>query len=145
MRFLLSALLLLQASAITDSRQELTQLEQELTQALVRDDAKTIADLWADDLVWVGTNGKTSSKAERLSAMRASTVSTASTTTIATAKNQQVEVRVYGEMAVVTVVSTWTTRTNDREANSDYMATHVWRKEGGKWRLVSAHISRVIS
>jgi len=73
--------------------------------------------------------------------MRASAASTA---TVATATNQQVQVRVYGDISVVAVASTWMTRTNGRDANSAYMATHVWRKQLGKWRLVSAHISRVI-
>jgi len=52
-------------------------------------------------------------------------------------------VRVYGESAVVTVLSAWTVRTADGERASDYLATHVWNERGGQWRLVSAHISRV--
>ncbi len=75
--------------------------------------------------------------------MRAQTSTPGSTPAVIGVVNKDVKVRIYGESAVVTVLSTWTIRTAAGERASDYLATHVWNERGGEWRLVSAHISRV--
>jgi uncharacterized protein (TIGR02246 family) len=136
-------LLLVAATAAADTTAELVGLEQKLTDALQRSDVDAVAALWADDLVWVGLNGKQSSKAEQLAGMKVPAATAASAPAVAGVINKDVKVRIYGESAVVTVVSTWTTRTADGERATDYLATHVWNERGGQWRLVSAHISRV--
>jgi uncharacterized protein (TIGR02246 family) len=141
MRFALSGLLLFAAAAAADATSDLVALEQKLTDALVRSDAETIDALWADDLVWVGLNGKPASKAEQLAGMKAQAPPSAPS--VLSATNKDVKVRLYGQAAVVTVRSTWTTRTDAGERASDYIATHVWNERGGHWQLVSAHISRV--
>jgi uncharacterized protein (TIGR02246 family) len=139
MRFLLSALFLISVAASAGPTEDLTALEEKMTDALVRSDAPVIDTLWADDLVWVGLNGKPATKAEQLAGMKAQ----APASSALSATNKDVKVRFYGEAAVVTVRSTWTTKTADGERASDYVATHVWNERGGQWRLVSAHISRV--
>ena len=139
---LLTALLLVPGPAAqADTTDDFILLEQQLTDALGRSDARAIDGLWSDDLVWIGLNGKPSSKAQRLAGMTASVDTSAPA--VVTVNNKRVESRVYGKTAVVTVLSTWTTRTSNGESASDYMATHVWNKQHGSWRLVSAHISRM--
>jgi len=136
---LLTAVLVTTSTVLSDAAQDLIRLEQQMTDALVRSDAQAIETLWADDLVWIGINGKTSSKAEQLAGMKAPAPSSAPALS---AKNNEMKVRIYGDTALVMVRSTWTTRTESLESKSDYTATHVWRKQRGKWKLVSAHISR---
>ena len=137
-----TTLLLVTISLAPDPKEELILLEQRLTDALVRSDVRTIGGLWADDLVFVGTNGKQFSKAERLSGM--ARPSTSSEATVSSAKNDEVKVRLYGQTAIVTLDSTWVTRTGNREFSNRYMTTHVWIKQRGRWRLVSAHVSNVV-
>lgn len=139
MRRLVCALLLVATAALADPTQDLIGLEQKLTEALARSDAESLGALWADDLVWVGLNGKPSSKAEQLAGMKTQ----ASAPSVVSVTNKDVKVRLYDRSAVVTVLSTWTTRTPVGERASNYMATHVWSERRGQWRLVSAHISRV--
>jgi ketosteroid isomerase-like protein len=117
--------------------QELVAVEQQLTDALVRNEVATVDRLWSDDLIFVGTNGKTATKAQRLESMK--TPSNAVTTTT----NDDVKVRVYGQTAVVTLLSTWNVRVDGRESSDRYMTTHVWSKQRGRWLLVMAHVSRV--
>jgi uncharacterized protein (TIGR02246 family) len=127
------------AAKADDAKQQIVQLEQRLTEALARSDSSTVDALWADDLVWVGPGGRTSSKAEQLAAMRAAAASTALTAT-----NQRVDVRIYGTTAVVTVLSMWANpQAGNAGKHTDYLATHVWMRAGDSWRLVAAHISRV--
>jgi len=135
------ALLLIQAAAAPDPAQELIRLEQQLTDALVRYDVRTVDTLWADDLVFIGLNGRPFSKQERLSGLKAPVASSAATVVAAT--NDQVKVRLFGETAVVTLLAVWTTRTHSGESRDRFMTTHVWTKERGQWRLVSAHVSKV--
>ena len=84
-----------------DVKQQILRVEQQLTEALARSDSRTVDVLWADELIWVGPNGRTSSKAEQLAAMRAATAGSALTAT-----NKHVDVRIYGTIAVATVIST---------------------------------------
>jgi len=143
MRLLLRLFLLFAGAAAADTTADLVQLEQKLTDALQRSDVDAVAALWADDLVWIGLSGKRSSKAEQLAGMKAQATAPGSAPAVVGVVNKDVNVRVYGETAVVTVVSTWTMRTADGQRTSDYLATHVWNERAGQWRLVSAHISRV--
>jgi ketosteroid isomerase-like protein len=128
--------LLLMTFARADATQDLIRLEQQLTDALARSDAQLVNTLWADDLVWIGINAKASSKPERLAGMKTPDPS------VISAKNNEMKVRIYGDTAVVTVSSTWTTRSGNVDSKVDYMATHVWTKRRGKWQLVSAQIAR---
>jgi len=123
-----------------DAKQEIVHLEQQLTEALSRSDARAVDALWADDLVWVGPTGRSSSKAEQLAGMRAAAASSALTAT-----NKRIDVRIYGTTAVTTVTSTWaSTRAGSGGKHTDYTATHVWNRTGDGWRLVAAHISRLV-
>ncbi len=141
MRFVPFALLLVgAAAAAADRTEQLIGIEQQLTAALTRSDADAVAALWADDLVWIGLNGKSSSKAEQLAGMRAPASAAPSVVAVT---NKDVKVRLYDRSAVVTVLSTWTTKTPAGERATDYVATHVWREQRGEWLLVAAHVSRV--
>ena len=142
MRFVLAALLVLSAAAAADTTQDLVLVEQKLTDALFHSDAEAVSALWADDLVWIGLNGKSSTKAEQLAGMKAQAPATAAPSVVSVT-NKDVKVRLYDRSAVVTVLSTWTTRGPAGERATDYVATHVWREQRGRWRLVAAHISRV--
>jgi ketosteroid isomerase-like protein len=136
----LCALLCCPFSEAGDATHQIVQLEQQLTEALSRSDARAVDVLWADDLVWVGPNGRSSSKAEQLAAMRADTATSALSAT-----NKRVDVRIYGTTAVVTVISTWVNTAAGSDAkHTDYIATHVWNRTGGAWHLVAAHISRLL-
>ena len=142
MRLIVCALLLAGVAAGAADRTEvLVGLEQRLTDGLARSDADTVAALWADDLVWIGLNGKSSTKAEQLAGMKGQ--SPAAAPSVVSVANKNVEVRRYERLAVVTVLSTWTTRGPAGDRATDYVATHVWREQRGQWRLVTAHISRV--
>ena len=143
MRLLFIPLLLVAGAGVADTTADLVGLEQRLTDALQRSDVDAVAALWADDLVWIGLSGKRSSKAEQLAGMKAQAAAPGSAPAVVGVVNKDVKVRVYGESAVVTVLSSWTIRTAEGERASDYLATHVWNERGGQWRLVSAHISRV--
>jgi len=117
---------------------QLIELERQLSDALVKQDAAVLDRLWSNDLIFTFPNGKMSTKAERLAGQKPSDQSSQSTNT-----NDRVKVYLYGNTAVVTVLSTWKGKTGTQEYSDQYQATHVWVKQQGRWQLVAAHVSQV--
>ena len=117
---------------------ELIELERQLSEALVRQDAAVLDRLWSKDLVFTFPNGHVSNKAQRLAGQKPSAESAQSTNT-----NDEVKVHLYGNTAVVTVLSTWKGKAGTQEYSDQYQATHVWALQQGRWQLVAAHVSQV--
>ena len=117
---------------------QLIALEHQLSDALVRGDATALGHLWSNDLVFTFPNGKLSGKAQRLASQKPADPSSQSTNT-----NDQVKVHLYGNTAVVTVLSTWKGKEGTQEYSDQYQATHVWAKQQRRWQLVAAHVSQV--
>ena len=117
---------------------QLIELERQLSEALVREDAAVLDRLWSNDLVFTFPNGKVSNKAQRLAGQKP--VAQASQSESRNT-NDEVKVFLYGSTAVVTVLSTWSGKENNQAYSSQFQATHVWAKQEGRWQLVAAHVS----
>jgi ketosteroid isomerase-like protein len=122
------------------AERQLIELERQLSEALVRQDARVLDRLWSNDLVFTFPNGKVSNKAERLAGQKPAAQPTQSESKTT---NDEVKVYLYGNTAVVTVLSTWSGQANNEAYSSQFQATHVWVKQGGRWQLVAAHVSPV--
>jgi ketosteroid isomerase-like protein len=119
---------------------QLIELERQLSDALVREDAAVLDRLWSNDLVFTFPNGKVSNKAQRLAGQKPAAQPSQSGSETS---NDEVKVYLYGNTAVVTVLSTWRGKANNQENSSQFQATHVWVKQEGRWQLVAAHVSPV--
>ena len=119
---------------------QLIELERQLSDALVREDAVVLDRLWSNDLVFTFPNGKASNKAQRLAGQKPAAQPSQSESAIS---NDEVKVFLYGNTAVVTVLSTWSGKENNQAYSSQFQATHVWVKQEGQWQLVAAHVSPV--
>jgi ketosteroid isomerase-like protein len=118
--------------------QELRAAESQLSSALSSADTDQLSHLWADDFVTTMDDGRIVSRQKRLASLRAQKPDGGSHLV---GSNEHVEVRVYGDCAVVLVSSSWLA--DDKRVGEPYQATHVWAKREGRWRLVAAHISQV--
>ena len=116
----------------------LIELERQLSAALVREDAAVLDRLWSNDLVFTFPNGKVSNKAQRLANQKPAAQPSQSESETS---NDEVKVYLYGNTAVVTVLSTWSGKENNKAYSSQFQATHVWVKQEGRWQLVAAHVS----
>ena len=117
---------------------ELTRLEAKLTQALLDRDTQTLNRLWHDDLLFIARNGRQFSKTERLATQRAAPAQPGETNT-----NDEVTVRIEGETAIVTVVSTWTMPTSTSISTGRYRALHIWTRSLGDWQLLAAQVASI--
>ena len=126
------------APSQTSVERQLIELERQLSDALVKEDAAVLDRLWSNDLVFTFPNGKVSNKAQRLASQKPAEQPSQSSNI-----NDQVKVYLYGNTAVVTVLSTWRGKAGVQEYSDQYQATHVWVKQQGRWQLVAAHVSQV--
>ena len=127
-----------QSYKAADAELELRAAEAKLAAALSSVDLDQLSRLWADDFVSTMADGRVTSGKKRLEALRAKKPDASSRVTN---ENQQVDVRVEGDWALVLVTSSWVE--SGKRLGSPYQATHVWAKREGQWRLVAAHISEV--
>jgi uncharacterized protein (TIGR02246 family) len=121
-----------------EAEQQLRAAESQLAAALSSVDLDQLSRLWADDFVSTMVDGRVTSGKKRLEALRARKPDASSAVTN---QNQQVDVRVEGDWALVLVTSSWVE--SGKPLGAPYQATHVWAKRDGRWRLIAAHISEV--
>jgi uncharacterized protein (TIGR02246 family) len=117
---------------------ELRAAEAKLAAALSSVDVDQLSRLWADDFVSTMADGRVTTGKKRLEGLRAEKPDPSSRVTN---ENQQVDVRMEGDWALVWVTSFWVE--SGKRLSSPYQATHVWAKRDGQWRLIAAHISEV--
>jgi ketosteroid isomerase-like protein len=127
-----------QPQKIADAEHELRAAEAKLAAALSSVDVEQLSRLWDDDFVSTMADGRVTSGKKRLEALRAKKPDASSRVTN---ENQQVDVRVEGDWALVLVTSSWLE--SGKPVGAPYQATHVWAKRNGQWRLIAAHISEV--
>jgi ketosteroid isomerase-like protein len=116
--------------------QEIRQLEGELTNALLERDAATLDRLWHDDLSFIARNGSQFTKSERIAGQAASRRQPGETNV-----NDAVTVRIIGDAAVTTVLSTWTFPSESGPVPGHYRALHVWVRDHGRWQLLAAQVA----
>ena len=107
---------------------QLIELERQLSAALVREDAAVLDRLRSNDLVFTFPNGKASKKAQHLAGQKPAAQPSQSESETS---NDEVRVYLYGNTAVVTVLSTWRGKANNQAYSSQFQATHVRFKQKG--------------
>lgn len=127
-----------QAQTNVEAEQQLRAAEAQLAAALSSVDVDQLSRLWAEDFVSTMADGRVTSGKKRLESLRARKPDASSRVTN---ENQQVDVRVEGDWALVLVTSSWVE--SGKRLGAPYQATHVWAKRAGQWRLIAAHISEV--
>jgi ketosteroid isomerase-like protein len=115
---------------------EILRLEREIGAAIGRGDAATAGRIWSDDYQYVGSDGKAYTKAERLALTKPPAPDAPPTV----GSVDDVRVRVFGDTAVALVWTTWRTSVDGRERVLKFVATHVWVRETGSWRLNTAQV-----
>jgi len=148
MRQLLVVALLLVTTALAAQQREsrggaqpprveqiIRRLDAERIQAQIHADAATLARRYADDFVGVGPSGTVRTKPQVLADFTSGALKFQSITT------DDVQVRVYGNTAVETGLSTMQGQDQGRPVPQETRFTRVWVKQQGHWRLVANHYS----
>ena len=119
--------------------QAIRQADQERIQAQIHADAPALDRLYAADFLGVGPSGTVRTKAQVIADFTSGELKFQSITT------DEVRVRVYGDTAVETGLSTMVGQDKGKAVPRDTRFTRVWVKQNGAWRLVANHYSTLSS
>lgn len=116
----------------------LRELEAERSRLLVAGDHDAVAALLADDLVHIHATGQIDDKAAYLDGIRTKLE-------FVKIERPQLDVRVYGSVAVSTGIFEQTVRVKGPGVVVDMKAafTHVWRREGDRWLMISFQATKI--
>lgn len=125
-------------SAQTENvEQTIRRLDSERSQAIVRGDTATLERIYADDYSNVGTSGAVRNKAQAIADNKSGALK------IESQSFDNVNVRVYGDAAIVTGLVTQKGQDKGKDISGQIRFTRVYVKRNGQWRIVAGHSSRV--
>ena len=118
--------------------EEINRVDRERIQAQVNADAVTLDRINADDFIGIGPSGTLRTKNDVLADFKSGSLKFQSITT------DDVRIRVYGNAAVETGLSTMKGQDAEKVVPEENRFTRVWIKQGARWRLVANHYSNLV-
>jgi ketosteroid isomerase-like protein len=118
--------------------EEIRKVDRERIQAQIHADSVALDRIYAEDFIGIGPSGTVRTKKDVLSDFASGSLRFQSITT------DDVRIRVYGNAAVETGLSTMKGQDADKVVPEENRFTRVWIKQGGRWRLVANHYSKLV-
>ena len=116
---------------------EVTQLADQYIAALKGKDMKALESIWGDDLIFINPGGVVLTKAQRLADIQSGA------NRFDSLEASDRAVRVYGDVAVMTSLTTMKGQYGGQEASGQYRVTNVFAKRGGAWQIVSLQMTPI--
>lgn len=116
--------------------EEILRLEEEFGEAMVRNDAKAIGRLLADDWIIIDADGGIINRLRFLSVIESGALSHERM------NSDDFRVRIYGETAIATALTTSKGKYMGQEFKALERATDVFVKVGGRWQCVLSQLTR---
>lgn len=121
----------------TNAADQLKQIENNWTDAQKTRDADKLRDILAENWIGIGPDGKTSDRAKALEDLKSPGNS------LDTLEMGPMEVRLFGNTAVVTGSDTEKSMENGKDSSGKYIWTDVFVKQKGKWKAVASQSAKV--
>ena len=125
------------SSAIDKSKEEIRALETARNEAIVHGDAPTLERMTSDDYTFITLRGELRTKAEIVKGFSTGAFKYASR------EISDLNIRVYGDAAVVTGRSTQKGTENGKDYSGDYRFTRVYVRQNGRWLTVALQTTLV--
>ena len=122
---------LISVPATADTGDQIEQLEQERTQALLTGDVGKLDTLYANDFFYNRAGGDSLTKAAFLA------VFTSGDIKVRRSVREDVSIRLYGDTAVVTGIQHIEANLKGQDTKINLRYLHVWIKGSGGWKLVA--------
>ena len=121
------------------SEEEISKMGRALVQALMRRDEATVGSILAEDYLLTTSRGELVDKSQAMSDLRSADLA------VESCEIDGLNVRVYGDAAVVAGRSSVAGRLGDQDLSSRYRYTRVYVYRQNRWQIVAAHLSRSLS
>ncbi len=118
------------------SEQQIRQLSNEMSAAIAASDSATLNRGWADDYSFTNERGDVVTKTQLLEVIQSGTLKYESVV------NDDIDVRVYGEAAVMTGNTSVRWEYAGQSFSGHYRFTEVYVNRGNGWQGVAGHVSR---
>ena len=122
-----------QREARAGLEEEVLRAEREGIDATMKGDTDALKRSIADEYVEIGLDGHMIDKTKMLEAYKPGVADSI--------KSEQMKVRTYGDVAVVNGV--YRIRWKGASTIESFRFTHVWAKDGGRWRLNTTHATLI--
>jgi ketosteroid isomerase-like protein len=116
--------------------EELLEIEKAFADAIVRNDVDAIGRLVTDDWIIIDPNGEIVDRARFLKVIKSGAL------THDTMESEDFRVRIYGESAVVTAITSAKGKFAGQEFSTRERATDFFVRRDGRWQCVLTHLTR---
>ena len=120
-----------------NAEKELTQLTDQYIAALKGKDTAALDRIWGDDLTFINPSGVVLTKGQRLADIQSGA------NRFDSLEVSDKTVRVYGDVAVMTSLTTMKGQYGGQEASGQYRVTNVFARRGGGWQIVSLQMTPI--
>ena len=117
--------------------EELLKLESAFADAIIKNDLESIGRIVADDWIIVDPNGEIVDRTRFFEVIKSGAL------THDIMESEDFRVRVYGESAVVTAITSTKGKFMGQEFSTRERATDVFVKREGRWQCVLTHLTRL--
>jgi ketosteroid isomerase-like protein len=117
-------------------QKEILRLEKGLSQAIVKNDAEAVARFLADDWIIVDPDGGIMDTARFLGVIKSGAL------THEMMESDDTRVRIYGNTAIVTALTTTKGKFSGQVFTTQERATDVFVNQNGRWQCVLSHLTR---
>ena len=107
---------------------EILKLEEKFAQAIIKNDVSAVEKILANDWIIVNSDGRVIDRARFLEVMKSSAL------THEDMKSEDINVRIYGDTAVVTAITSTKGKYASNEFTTKERATDVFIKRKGEWQ-----------
>ena len=115
-------------------KSELAAVERRLIMAVQRKDLATLNEIWDDDYLGTAPNGRVVSKADLMAAVNDGVIQ------IQTLEPDDLYVRMFGDVAVMTGRAAVTATVVNEEVNTNVRGTGIFVRRNGKWKIAGVHV-----
>lgn len=117
-------------------QEEVLKLEKEFSQAIVKNDTEAVGRFLADDWIIIDPDGGIIDRATFLGVMKSGAL------THEMMESDDARVRIYGNTAIVTALTTTKGKFKGQAFTTQERATDVFVKQNGRWECALSHLTR---
>ena len=115
---------------------QILRIEKEFSQAIMTNDAEAVGRFLADDWIIIDPDGGIIERARFLAVIQSGAL------THEMMESDDMRVRIYGNTAIVTALTTTKGRYNGHAFTTQERATDVFVQENGRWQCALSHLTR---